>query len=38
MKEDEVGGLCSTHGRDGNTEKKKSLWRPRCRWEGNIRM
>jgi len=46
VKEDEVGGACSTHGRIekcikilvGKTEGKGPLWRFRRRWEYNIRM
>ena len=42
----EVGGSCSTHGGEercirvfgGKPEGKRSLGRPRLRWEGNIKM
>jgi hypothetical protein len=46
IKEDEMGRLCSTHGRDEKsiqyfewqTERKSPLGRPRRRWENNIRI
>jgi hypothetical protein len=45
MKEDEMGGAYSTHGRDekcihliGKPEGKRSHGRPRRRWEDDIRM
>jgi hypothetical protein len=45
IKEDEMGGACSTHGRDekciqyfGGKPEGKRLGRPRCTWEDNIRM
>jgi hypothetical protein len=37
MKEDEMGVTCSMHGR-GKPEGKRSLKRPRNRWEDNIRI
>jgi hypothetical protein len=41
-----MGAICSTNvvGRGvyrvlvGNSERKRPLGRPRCRWEGNIKM
>jgi hypothetical protein len=42
--EDEMDGPCSTHERvetcigGRNTCREKSLGRPKCRWEDNIRM
>jgi hypothetical protein len=41
-----VGGICGTHGEGrgvyrvlgGRPEVKRSLGRPRCRWEDNIKM
>jgi hypothetical protein len=46
IKENEIGGACSTDWRDekcikyfvGKSEEKRSLGRPRRRWEVNIRM
>jgi len=46
MKEDEVGGTCSTHGEGrgvyrvlvGRSEGKGPLGGPRRRWEDNIQM
>jgi hypothetical protein len=44
IKEDDMGGACSTHGRDkykilvGKPKVKRSHERPRHRWEDNIRM
>jgi hypothetical protein len=43
-KEDEIGRACSTHGTNayntlvGKPEGVRSLGRPRCGWEDNIRM
>jgi hypothetical protein len=42
IKEDEMDGACSTHGRDGNLlvgkpNGKRPLGRLRRRWEDNIR-
>jgi hypothetical protein len=45
-REDEMGGACSKHGRDGKriqyfgckTPQKRPLGRPMRRWEDNIRM
>jgi hypothetical protein len=42
---DEIGGACSTHGRDEKciqnisrkTWKTRQLWRPKHRWEDNIK-
>jgi hypothetical protein len=40
----EMGGVCSSHGRNayrilvGKPERKRPFFRPRCRWEGNIKM
>jgi hypothetical protein len=43
MKEDEMDGACSMHGRDekymqifGKPEENRPLGRPRSRWEDNI--
>jgi hypothetical protein len=46
MKEDEMGGVCSMHGRvekcarsfDRRPESKRPLGKPNCRSEDNIRM
>jgi hypothetical protein len=46
MKEDEVGGTCSMHGEGrsvyrvlvGSSKGKRTLGRPRHRWEDNIKM
>jgi hypothetical protein len=46
VKEDDMGGACSTYGGNetcvkklaGKPEGKRLLGRPRRRWEGNIRM
>jgi hypothetical protein len=46
VREDEMGGACSTNGREeecirilvGKLERKRLLGRPRHRWEDNIRM
>jgi hypothetical protein len=45
IKEDDVGGACSTHGDDkcvkilvGNHEVKRILGMPRCVWEDNIKI
>jgi len=45
IKEDEIGGACSTRGKDekvcsilvGKPEGKRPLGRPRCRWKDNDR-
>jgi hypothetical protein len=45
MKENEVGGACSTHGREeervqgfGGKEGKRPLERPRLKWEDGIKV
>jgi hypothetical protein len=44
IKEDKVGGTCSTHGGDGykilfsKPEGKRPLGTPRSRWEDNIKL
>jgi hypothetical protein len=46
VKEDEMGGTCSTNGEKmnsywilvGKPEEKKPIGRPRRRWEDNIKM
>jgi hypothetical protein len=50
MKKDEMGGVCSTNERDKNyyipvhgilvamTVQSRTLGKPRCRWENNIKM
>jgi hypothetical protein len=47
VKEDEMGGACSTNGGKkrnthrlfmGKPERKRSLGRPRCRWVDNIKV
>jgi hypothetical protein len=46
IKDDEVGGTCSTHGEErsdyrvlvGRPEGKRPLGKPRCRWEDNIKL
>jgi hypothetical protein len=46
VKEDEMDGVCSTHGEKrnayrilvGKPERKRPLGKPRHRWEDNIRM
>jgi hypothetical protein len=46
IEKNQIGGACSTDGAwrgvyrilVGKPERKRSLGRPRCRWEGNIKM
>jgi len=41
-----MGGACSTYGGEGGvytvlvrkSERKRPLWRPRLRWEDNVKM
>jgi hypothetical protein len=46
MEKNEIGGACGSDGEGrnlyrvlvGKPERKRSLGRPRCRWEDNIKM